>query len=363
MTKTMRAICSSALRMVLGFFLVALAGMGSGASAQQQQRQLSIPESQLFANGKIEMLHVQGNVYMIAGAGANITVQVGSQYVFVVDAGLPEMSKDVIQAIRSVKTDKQGILFIIDTCVDQDHTGGNVNLSKEGWALPNSSLNPLQRRTMEDPGLTPQKGASILAHINVLNAMSQPGGNDPKIASEFWPTDVYETDYWRFYNDEGVFLYHAPNAHTDGDTYVFFRASDVISTGDIVNLLSYPVIGKGGSINGEIDALNHMIEIMEAKENEEGGTYIIPGHGHIGDRHDVVNYRDMVTVIRDRIRSLVNKGMTLEQVKAAKPTFEYDGIYGSTTGPWTTDMFIDAIYRDMSMLKKQKEQKVSGGLN
>jgi cyclase len=361
MNKNIQAVRASASRLTLALILVGLAGRCVSA----QQTQNFVKEYQKFPNG-VEMLHVQGNVYMIAGAGANITVQVGSEFVFVVDAGLPQMSDEILAAIRSV-TDKQGILFVIDTCADPDHTGGNENLSKAGWALPNSSAQPLQKTGGSEPGLgglAPIPGASILAHINVLNAMSQPSGNDPKIPSALWPTDVYESRYWRLYNDEGVFMYHAPNAHTDGDTYVLFRGSDVMSTGDIVNLLSYPVIDAkhGGSINGLIDAMNKIIEILEPKLNEEGGTYIIPGHGHIGDRHDVVNYRDMVTVIRDRVRNLVRKGKTLEEVKAAKPTFDYDGLYGATTGPWTTDMFVEAIYRDLSKSTSRQDQKVSGGL-
>jgi glyoxylase-like metal-dependent hydrolase (beta-lactamase superfamily II) len=363
MDKIRKLSCATAARLAFVLILFAFAGTGRGVSAQQSQN--SIKEYQRFANG-IEMLHVQGNVYMIAGAGANITVQVGSQFVFVVDSGLPQMSEQVLAAIRSV-TDKQGILFVIDTCADPDHTGGNENLSKAGWALPNSSSQPLQKTGGSEGGLgglAPIPGASILAHINVLNAMSQPSGNAPKIPDTLWPTDVYESKYWRLYNDEGVFMHHAPNAHTDGDTYVLFRGSDVMSTGDIVNLLSYPVIDakRGGSINGLIDALNKIIELLEPKLNEEGGTYIIPGHGHIGDRHDVVNYRDMVTVIRDRVRNLIRKGKTLEEVKAAKPTFEYDGLYGSPTGPWTTDMFVEAIYRDLSKSTSRQEQKVSGSL-
>lgn len=361
MNKNMRATYARALRVAVALILVAFAGRCVSA----QQAPNSIKEYQKFANG-VEMLHVQGNVYMIAGAGANITVQVGSEFVFVVDAGLPQMSQEVLAAIRSV-TDKQGILFIIDTCADPDHTGGNENLSKAGWALPNSSSQPLQKTGGSEGGLgglAPIPGASILAHINVLNAMSQPSGNAPKVPDALWPTDVYESKYWRLYNDEGVFMYHAANAHTDGDTYVLFRGSDVMSTGDIVNLLNYPVIDpkQGGSIDGLIDALNRIIELLEPKLNEEGGTYIIPGHGHIGDRHDVVNYRDMVTVIRDRVRNLIRKGKTLDEVKAAKPTFEYDGLYGATTGPWTTDMFVEAIYRDLSKGTSRQEQKMSGGL-
>jgi len=160
-----------------------------------------------------------------------------------------------------------------------------------------------------------------------------------------------------------IYIYHPPNAHTDGDSIVFFRSSDVVSTGDIFTLASYPVIkaDQGGSINGLIDALNQIIGLLIPRENEEGGTYVIPGHGHIGDRHDVVNYRDMVTIIRGRIQNLINKGMTLEQVKAAKTTFDYDRLYGATSGPWTTDMFVEAVYRDLSKSKNQEEQKVGEG--
>jgi glyoxylase-like metal-dependent hydrolase (beta-lactamase superfamily II) len=304
--------------------------------------------------GKVEILHVQGNVYMIAGAGANITVQVGDQVVIVVDAGVAEKSDEVLAAIRSV-TDEH-ILFIIDTSTDEDHTGGNENLSKAGWALPDASQNPLRLSTGSLPS-----GASIVAHLNVLNRMSAPTGKMPAVPSALWPTDTYETDDWKLYNSEGVYIYHAPNAHTDGDSFVFFRRSDVVSTGDIFTLASYPVIkaDQGGTINGLIDALNQIIELLEPEENEEGGTYVIPGHGHVCDRNDVVNYRDMVTIIRGRIQNLINKGMTLEQVKAAKTTLDYDVLYGATTGPWTTDMFVEAIYRDLS--KRKTEQKVGGG--
>jgi glyoxylase-like metal-dependent hydrolase (beta-lactamase superfamily II) len=255
------------------------------------------------------------------------------------------------------------ILFVIDTSADEDHTGGNQNLSKAGWALPNSAPGPLNPNRDAFLNLVPPPGAPVLAHINVVNRMSEPAGKERAIPSSLWPTDTYETGYWRLYNGEGVFMYHPPNAHTDGDTYVLFRRSDVVSTGDILTFASYPVIKaeRGGSINGLIDALNQIIQLLEPEENEEGGTYVIPGHGHICDRNDVVNYRDMVTIIRDRIQAMVKKGMTLEQVKAAKPTLDYDGLYGATTGPGTSDMFVEAVYRDFSKRKNEHEQKVGGG--
>ena len=188
-----------------------------------------------------------------------------------------------------------------------------------------------------------------------------PAGKASAFPQGLWPTDTYETEDWKLYNGEGVFIYHPPNAHTDGDSYVLFRKSDVITAGDILTLDSYPIIraDQGGSINGLINALNQIIALLEPKDNEEGGTYVIPGHGHVCDRHDVVNYRDMVTIIRARIQNLVNKGMTLDQVKAAKTTVDYDGLYGTTTGPWTTDMFVEAIYQDLS--KNKTQPKAVGG--
>jgi len=347
MNETVRA-CAGASRMILALILMAFWGAAPRLSARQDQTGV---------DEKVELLHVQGNVYMIAGAGANITVQVGEDYVIVVDAGVPQKSEEVLAAIRSV-TNKH-ILFIIDTSADEDHVGGNENLSNAGWALPDTSLNPLMKKGEE--GMVLQPGASIIAHINVLNRMSAPTGKESAFPSGAWPSDTYETEDWKLYNGEGVFIYHPPNAHTDGDSYVLFRKSDVVSTGDIFSLASYPVIkaDQGGSINGLIDALNDIIALLEPKENEEGGTYVIPGHGHICDRHDVVNYRDMVTIIRGRIQNLVNKGMTLDQVKAAKTTVDYDGLYGATSSSWTTDMFVEAIYNDLS--KNKTQPKAVGG--
>ena len=347
-------ISTAALRLALALLAILFFAGAFRVSAQESQSQPAGEQNWKPGNGKVEVLHVQGNVYMIAGAGANITVQVGDLVTIVVDSGVPDKAQEVLAAIQSI-TDKH-ILFIINTSADPDHTGGNDVLSKAGWALPDAGLNPLRTSTGTMP-----PGASIIAHINVLNRMSAPAGKESVAPQNRWPTDTYETDSWRLYNGEGVFIYHPPNAHTDGDSYVLFRKSDVVTVGDLFTLASYPVIkaDQGGSINGLIDALNDIIALLEPKDNEEGGTYVIPGHGHVCDRHDVVNYRDMVTIIRARIQNLVNKGMTLDQVKAAKTTVDYDGLYGTTTGPWTTDMFVEAIYQDLS--KNKTQPKAVGG--
>jgi glyoxylase-like metal-dependent hydrolase (beta-lactamase superfamily II) len=166
-----------------------------------------------------------------------------------------------------------------------------------------------------------------------------------------WPTVTFFTPQKDLYlNEQAVQVMHQPAAHTDGDSLVFFRRSDVVCAGDIFDKTRYPVIdrAKGGSITGIIDALNQLLDLTVSGQYEEGGTMVIPGHGRIADEADVVDYRDMVTVIRDRIQDLVKKGRTLAQVQAAKPTMEYDPIYGATTGSWTTEMFVEAIYRDLA---------------
>jgi glyoxylase-like metal-dependent hydrolase (beta-lactamase superfamily II) len=170
------------------------------------------------------------------------------------------------------------------------------------------------------------------------------------------PTDTYHIDAMNlshYFNGEGVRIVHAPAAHTDGDSMVWFRGSDVLATGDIFTPDRYPVIDlqQGGSIQGIITALNQILDITVPEFRLEGGTMVVPGHGHLSDAADVAYYRDMATIIRDRIQALIKKDMTLEQVKAAKPTLDYDGIYGATTGPWTTDRFIEAVYRSLSQKK------------
>lgn len=315
------------------------ARQGAGQVAGQAAESKKTSADPGSKNKQIQIEHVQGRVYALTGAGANITVQIGDQATVLVDAGRVDMSEDVVAAIHQLS--KRPLEFVIDTNVDADHVAGNENIAKAGYY--NSG----------QPGERP--GAGIISQLNVLDRLSQANAPGPEL-----PTDTYEAGPWSFFNDEGIVLFHAPQAHTDGDTYVFFRRSDVISTGDIFLPSSYPVIeaDKGGNIDGIISGLNDIIGLMVPKENEEGGTYLIPGHGRICDRTDIVNYRDALTIIRARIQDLVSKGMTLEQVKAAKPTFDYDGIYGSDTGPWTTEMFVEAVYR--GLIKNSAPQKQKG---
>ncbi len=179
--------------------------------------------------------------------------------------------------------------------------------------------------------------------------MSAPTGQAASRPTDDWPTDTFfpvKKTFW--YGGEPIEFLHMPAAHTDGDIMVWFRKSDVVVAGNLLSYDRYPFIdaGKGGSIQGILDGLNKIIDIAVPEYNQQGGTRIIPGYGRILNETDVVDYRDMATITRDRINAMVKKGMTLDQVKAAHPTLDYDGIYGATSGVWTTDMYINEVYKE-----------------
>ena len=281
-------------------------------------------------SGEINELHVQGNVHLLVGAGGNIAVQVGDAGVLVVDTGLSQHADKVLAAIR--KLSDKPIRYIVNTHFHQDHTGGNEVIGKAGST---TNGNP----------------TTVVAFENVLNRMSAPTGEKSVAPASAWPTSTYvsgQKDF--FFNEEPIVVQHDDAAHTDGDSIVMFRRSDVIAAGDVFITTGYPVIDQanGGSVHGVIAALNRLLDLAVPKHEQEGGTYIIPGHGRVCDEADVLEYRDMVTIVRDRIRDMASRGLTLEQVKAARPTLDYDRQYGADSGPWTTAMFIEAVYKDLS---------------
>ena len=291
------------------------------------------------ATAEVRTLHVQGNVHLLVGAGGNATVQVGEEGVLIVDSQFAEVGPRFLAAVRELSP--KPIRYLVNTHAHADHTGGNEPLAKAG-------------RTRTGGVVVGQIGtgivdtAAIVAHENTLNRMA---AANPALPFAALPTDTFFTSRKdMLFNGEGIELLHMPNAHTDGDTIVFFRRSDVISTGDLFVTTSYPVIDKerGGSIQGFIAALNRILEIAIPSNVMEGGTMIVPGHGRVADEMDVVEYRDMVTIVRDRIQHMIDQGMTLEQVKAARPTLDFDPRYGADTGPWTTAQFVETVYRDLS---------------
>ncbi len=299
------------------------------------------PPSPSPGGGEIHVLHVQGNVYMLVGAGGNITVQTGSDGVLLVDTGLASMSQRVLAAVKQLSD--RPIRSIINTHVHPDHTGGNEAIAKAGMTIAGGNV-------VGDIGASAGNQAAIIAFQSVLDRMSEPAGGAAAAPQGAWPTETYTTPERKlFFNGEGIVLTHIPAAHTDGDTIVFFRRSDVISTGDIFVTDGYPIVdlARGGNIEGIIEGLNRIIHIAIPANEQEGGTMIIPGHGRLCDVADVVFYQEMVTIIRDRVKSLVDKGMTLEQVQAARPTRDYDPRYGSDHGFWTTAKFVAAVYESL----------------
>ncbi len=308
--------------------------------AQQQQD---------FSKVEERVIRVQGfgplggapptQVYMMVGAGGNTTVQVGKDGVLLVDTQFAPMADKMLAEIKKL-TDKP-LRNIINTHAHGDHTGGNETLSKAGNLIVGGNF---------AGQVAANSPAPIFAHENTLNWMNKPpAAGQPALPFGALPTDTYFTDSKDLYfNGEAVQLIHPHNAHTDGDTIVYFRRSDVISAGDLFTPGGFPNadIARGGSINGVIAALNRIIELTVPADKQEGGTYVIPGHGHLCDEADVVEYRDMATILRDRFQDAVKKGMTLDQVKAAKLTRDYDPLYAANQGQ--IDRFVENTYKSLS---------------
>jgi glyoxylase-like metal-dependent hydrolase (beta-lactamase superfamily II) len=317
---------------------VALAGIAGMATLGV--RGLAAQQSQNFENVEIKTLQVRENIHMLVGAGGNITVQTGPDGVLIVDSQFAPLSNKILAAIRRLSNGP--IRYLINTHYHADHTGGNENLRKAGSTIAGGNV----AFDLRDAG----EGAQIIAHEKVLNRMSAPTGQQPPTPPGGWPTSTFFTDEKKlFFNGEGIQIMHQPAAHTDGDSIVFFRRSDVISAGDLVMTTTYPVIdlAAGGNIQGFIAGLNRIIDLIVPVYGQEGGTLVIPGHGRLCDAGDVINYREMATIVRDRIQDMITKRMTLEQVKLARPTLDYDPVYGSTSGFWTTEMFIEAVYKSL----------------
>jgi len=310
---------------VVGAAAAAGVGLLAGASARAQ------------AAGPLPVLKVQGSVYMLVEPDCNIALQIADDGVLLVDTGKAELASRVVETIRSL-TDKP-IRYIINTSADPDHVGGNDIIGKLGSTIAGGNV-----------GAGAGVGAGIIAHENVLNRMSAPTGKSSPYPTTAWPTDTYVSRQKELYfNGEAIQTIYKPG-HTDGDSIVYFRRSDVIAAGELFNTVTFPVIdlARGGSVKGVLAGLNDMLDIAIPKAMQEGGTYIIPGRGRLTDEADLLEYRDMVTIIRDRVQDAVKRGQTLEQVKAAKFTLDYEARWGATSGPWTTDMFIEAMYKDLS---------------
>ena len=337
-------------------------------------------------DGQVHVMPVQGNVYMLIADGTNITASVGRDGIAIVNTGSAQMTDKVLEklnelarsAVSAPATNScfgancpgmpswsspyfntvvasprpaRPIRYIINTSAAPEHVSGNEKLAASARfrrAGGQSSFGGAVR----DVGET----ATIVAHDGVLTAMSSPRDKAPAAPEGAWPVDTFFDDFHKlseYVNGEPVILYHAQAANTDADSFVFFRHSEVIAAGNLFSTVSYPLIdtAKGGTIQGVIDGLNHILDLSVAEYRSQGGTWVVPGRGRLSDTADVASYRNMLVMIRDRIKELKTKGMTLDQVKGARPTLDFDGRYGSTTGSWTTNMFIDAVYKTLQEKK------------
>jgi cyclase len=297
----------------------------------------------------LHVLQLRPNFYMIAGAGANIGVQIGDDGVVVVDAGSSARAAAVVAAIKRITP--RPIRYVIDTNGDPDHVGGNEAIAKAGQTLFTGG---------GGAGIGADflgGAASILSHETVLGRMSAPTGQSSPFPAAAWPSETFhQPRKYLYLNGEGIEVLHQPAAHTNGDVFVFFRRSDVVVAGDVLDTTRFPVIdvARGGSVDGVIAALNRLVDLAIPSVpivSREEGTLVIPGHGRVCDQLDVVEYRDMVTIIRDRVRDLIKAGRTLEQIKAASPARGYVRRYGADSGSWTTNDFIEAVYRSLAQAK------------
>jgi len=314
--------------------------------ADAQQSRVTTRNSQ----NEIEIVRLRPNFYMLAGGGSNIGVQSGTDGMVLVDAGSMDAADRNLAALQTIS--RLPVRYIVDTSADADHVGGNGRFAKAGrsiFAMGSEAVGGEFAREM-----TNGYAASILSTENVLKRMSAPTGKVAPFPSESWPTETF-TNLRRtiFFNQEGVEILHLPAAHSDGDSIVYFRSSDIIAAGDVVDATRFPVIDTkvGGSIQGEIAALNRIIELSVRPMPlvfQEGGTYILPGHGHVYSQQDLVEYRDMIVIIRDIIEDMLKQGMTLEQIQTASPAKGYEPSFGAAQGPWTTRDFVRVIYEGLA---------------
>jgi glyoxylase-like metal-dependent hydrolase (beta-lactamase superfamily II) len=326
------------------FALIGFVGSASTQANQAASRPAVWPPRLTApAPGEVEVLPVQGKVHVIIGAGSNITVHAGDDGVLMVDTGVSSMTPKVLAALKTIST--RPLRYIVNTTEFDEYVGGNAAIADTGEIIPFRAPD----YTAGPQGALDITRASVISYYTLLHRVAGPAGKAPRIPEDGWPDNTYSIPQKRLYfNDEPVIITHIPS-NTDSNSVVLFRKSDVVSAGGLLDLTTYPVIdvAAGGSIQAIVDALNRLIDITVPASHAGGGTLVVPGHGRIADHAEVVYYRDMTTIIRDRVEDMVKKGMTLAQVKAARPSRDYDARYGKQTGPWTTDMFVEAVYQSL----------------
>lgn len=281
----------------------------------------------------IEVIQVRADVYVLLGAGANIVVQIGPQGVLIVDSGTASAANEVLATIRRLS--QAPIRYIFNTSADADHVGGNLVLARAGKAFGQPSA------LFQPHGI-----AAVAAHNAVALRMQ-----DDDYDGDAWPTQTFTDRLALYLNGQGIEMLAQDKAHSEADAVVLFRGSEVLVTGGIFDITGFPVIDieHGGTIQGEVDALNALIDLSIPNAPLawlEGGTIVIPAHGRPCQQAELVEYRDMVTIVRDRIRDLKSAGKALRQIIESDPTAGYTQRYGSA-GNAATTAFIEAIYQSL----------------
>jgi cyclase len=329
------------------------AGLLSQGSAQDRAAGAAA-KLEKAGDPEIKIQPIRRNVYMLVGDGANITLQTelpageesydgvygGDVGVLIVDTGTKAMSAALVATMRRLSSGP--LRYIVNTSASPEHVGGNEALAKVSGGIVRGALG----------GRPAGPPLMILAHEKVLERMSAPSGQQAVYPLEAWPTDVYARDKDLFFNGGATRMLHQQGAHSDADSIVYLRKSDVVAAGEIFSTMNFPKIdaASGGHIQGVLDGLNRILEIAVPGEKEQGGTMIVPAHGRLSDEADVEFYREMVQIVRDRIADGVKHGITLDQVKAGRPALEYEKRYSQAD--WTTDMFVEAVYKDLSQAAK-----------
>ena len=332
--KTWGIVCAA---IAMGAVLSTATGLAQArqGGAPGQQGGAAPPAAPNMDNVQINALHVQGNVWMLTGGGFNAAISVGNDGLLVVATRLAPLADKLLAQIKEVGGNKP-IRMIINTHSHGDHVGGNVVISSAGARIVAGNF-------AAQVGAGAGGSAQIIAPENTERRLVE---QQPPMAFVGMPTDTFFNESKEvFFNGEAVQLFFQPNAHTDGDLVVFFRKSDVVVAGDVYINTVFPIFmpAQGGSYQG----INNIIDLTVPAEKEEGGTYVIPGHGRVGDEADVVDFRDMATIVRDRFQDAIKRGLTLEQVKAAGLLKDFEGRFGAAEGFWTTNSFTEAVYTSL----------------
>ena len=329
-------------RLVWIFGVACLGVFGFAEGVSTQAGWAWKPAIQTAGDGQVYVQQVRDDIYLLIGAGGNITVSAGDDGILIVDGGTAAMSDKVIAAVRTIS--KGPIRYLVNTSEREEYSGANERIAAAGETIP---FRPNQ--TIQIQGYIGTNRATVISYVSVYERMSAPTGKVAPRAEGAWPDATYSTPQKKLhFNGEPVLIMHQPSA-TDGNSLVHFRRADVVSVGDLIDLTTYPFIdlNAGGSLQATLQGLNRLIDITVPEKQSEDGTLVIPGHGRIADQPDVVYYYEMLSIIRDRVQDMMSRGLTLPQVHAARPTRDFDNRYSRNTGAWTTERFVEAVYQSL----------------